>query len=303
MIIYLEKLILDNWGKWVEGNKPNHLDFLKIHAGQATRNKKVGFFVFNKQIPIIFVKTIRESKDNMIIEEEFEKLKNAYKKNNERLAPKPIYLGEYQSMKFSLEEAVVGTQFHSFNKEKHLNLFLNSFLDFQARMEKEKKLTKEELSHYLEKLSDGFIKLFKTEDYLTNLIKNITKTLKNNNLSVMPLISQHGDLTPDNVLINNQREVKIIDWDNFGKIELPLFDLLVFLQRWSGIRAVGFVNDYIKTIEDYLDKFNINKKSLKLLVFCYYLLDFIRKKKVLTDYDKKYLKLRLEEIKNLNFKS
>lgn len=297
MINYLEKLILDNWENWVGGVKPKGLDFLKTHAGQATRNKKVGFFVFGKEKPIIFIKTVRESGYNKIIEDGFEKLKSVYKSLSDGSVPKPIYLGNYQGIVFSLETAIVGKQFHSCKKQKDLERFLDWFFKFQNSMAKKERLSSDQSKYYVDRLVDGFLKLYKLEKDSGELIEILASKTKEGADS-LPLIIQHGDLTPDNV-INDRGEIKVIDWDNFGKIDLPLFDLLVFLQRWSGIRDVSFVDKYPAVIEEYFKRFKIDKKALKLLLFCYYLLDFLRKKEALTDYDKEYLKARLKEIKKL----
>lgn len=299
MIQYLEKLILDNWEKWLGNIKPKRLDFLKTHAGQAIRNKKVGFFAFNNDKPVIFVKTVRESKYNKIIEHSFGKLKNIYKYLDNGSVPKPIYLGNHQGVVFSLETAILGKQFHSYKKQRDLKKFLKWFFRFQRLMIQKEKIANIQLKDYIDELVNKFLNLYKIERDLREPIKYLAGELKKDidDLS-SPLISQHGDLTPDNVL-NDKGKIKVIDWDNFEKIKLPLFDLLVFLQRWSGIRDVSFVPKYLAIIEKYLKEFNIDKRALKLLVFCYYLLDSIRKKQALTDYDKKYLRVRLREIKKL----
>lgn len=290
MINYLENLILDNWNKWVNTVKPEKLDFLKIHVWHATRNKKVGFFVFAKNEPIIFAKTIRESQHNKIIEDGFGRLKNIYKKINDGSVPRPLYLGDYQGATFSLETAIIGKQFHSCKKQKDLEKFLKWFFKFQRLMKQKKKLN---IDSFVKK----FLDLYESEKNLRELIKELVSGLKRDiGVLSLPSIIQHGDLTPDNV-INDRGETKVIDWDNFGKIDLPLFDLLVFLQRWSGIRDVSFIREYSAIIKKYLEEFDIDKRALKSLVFCYYLLDFLRKKEILTDYDKKYLEARLKEIK------
>lgn len=298
MIDHLEKLILENWENWDSGVKPERLDFLKTHAGQATRNKKVGFFVFANKEPIIFVKTVRESRYNKIIEGGFEKLKNIYKNLSDGSVPKPIYLGNHQGTVFSLETVIIGKQFHSCKKQKDLKKFLSWLFNFQKLMREDKEII---LGSYLDNLLARFFELYKTEQALEDLIKELTLEIKKEiaGLKVFS-VHQHGDLTPDNVL-NDRGKIKVIDWDNFEKIDLPLFDLLVFLQRWSGIRDVSFVHKYLTVIGQYLEEFKVDKRALKLLVFCYYLLDFLRKKKVLTDYDKKYLEARLKEIKKLSF--
>lgn len=302
MTQYLEKLILDNWNSWVGDAKPRRLDFLKTHAGQAIRNKKVGFFVFNKNKPVIFVKTVRKASYNKIIEDSFKKLKNIYKYLSNGSVPKPIYLGNHQGIVFSLEDAILGKQFHNCKKQKDLEKFLEWFFKFQRSMVQKEKINSNRLKDYINKLVNKFLSLYKLERDLKELIKYLAGELKKDidGLS-LPLISQHGDLTPDNVL-NDKGKIKIIDWDNFGKIELPLFDLLVFLQRQRGARDVNFAPEYLAIIEKYLKEFAIDKRALRLLVFCYCLLDFIRKKEILTDDDKKYLRVRLKGVEKIKFK-
>jgi hypothetical protein len=299
MTEYLEKLILDNWQKWGNGEKPEHLDFLKTHAGNATRNKKVGFFVFNNKRPFIFVKTVRENRYNYIVEDEFKNLEKIYGLLNGISVPKPIYRGDYQGMIFTLEGAVVGTQFHSFKKTDDLNRFWGWFLSFQKLMASGDRLDGDELNAYFTEVVERFLNIYSLGEESRKQIIDLAKSFEGN-IGGLALISQHGDLTPDNVLDSNG-EIKAIDWGNFGKINLPLFDLLVFLQRWSGIRNIDFIKKYRGFIENYLKEFKIDEKLLKRLVFSYYLLDFIRKKDILTDYDKVYLGERLREIKETDF--
>jgi len=300
MVEYLENLILDNWDRWSNSTKPINLDFLKTHAGQATRNKKVGFFVFNQDKPLIFVKTIRENIYNSVIEDGFERLKSINNHLKDGSVPRPIYCGYYQNTAFSLEDAIGGKQFHSFKKPEDLERFLKWFFKFQQLMKQNKERKGDQLIDYLKDLVHKFTSLYDPEEDLKALIqKNVGDLEKEIGSLSLSLVSQHGDLTPDNVLIDNN-QIKVIDWDNFEKINLPLFDLLVFLQRWSAIRDISFVREYDNIIKKYLDEFSIDKKALKLLVFCYYLLDFLRKKEILTGYDKEYFTERLKEIKNSN---
>lgn len=47
-------------------------------------------------------------------------------------------------------------------------------------------------------------------------------------LSKQPIIPQHGDLFSDNILVAG-RQMHIIDWESFGFVDIPLYDLLTFL--------------------------------------------------------------------------
>jgi len=297
MIEYWEKLILDNWTKWVKGEKPEHLDFLKTHAGQATRNKKVGFFVFAGKLPIIFIKTVREKAHNQTIENEFKTLTKAYQLVKNDSIPRPIHCEIYQEISFSLEEAFVGKQFHSFRSESDLNKFLEWFFGFQKSMLTGEILNGNNLGKHFKDIVEKFLSAYALDEDLKNSILYLVGKFGNFDNVRLQLINQHGDLTPDNVL-DCDGKIKVIDWANFGKINLPLFDLLVFLQRWSKTRDISFIDKYSLIIGRYLDEFGIDRNLLERLVFIHYLLDFMRKKETLEAYDKEYLSMRLEEIKN-----
>ena len=46
----------------------------------------------------------------------------------------------------------------------------------------------------------------------------------------MPILTQHGDMTPDNVLTSD-KSIYLIDYDCAGEINLPGFDLFNFLSK------------------------------------------------------------------------
>ena len=216
--------------------------------------------------------------------------------------PKPIYLGDYDGTIFSLETAIIGKQFHSRRSKKDLNNFLGWFFKFQRLMAQKELMNGAQLREYVDAVVNKFFSLYPLKPELKEPIEKTAEDVKKDIVDdpSLPLIYQHGDLTPDNILDDNGK-IRVIDWDNFAKIKLPLFDLLVFLQRWSQIRDVSFVPKYLDIIDKYLMEFKVDKRVLKALIFLYYLLDFIRKKDALTDYDKEYLEARLKEIKELSF--
>jgi thiamine kinase-like enzyme len=47
-------------------------------------------------------------------------------------------------------------------------------------------------------------------------------------LKALPAIPQHGDLFPSNIL-THRREWYVVDWESFGMVNLPFYDLLTLL--------------------------------------------------------------------------
>jgi len=58
----------------------------------------------------------------------------------------------------------------------------------------------------------------------TQLLREIDKDWLNS----LPIIPQHGDLYPGNVILSRNR-LHVLDWETFGIVDLPLYDLMTFL--------------------------------------------------------------------------
>ncbi|MFA6160974.1 MAG: phosphotransferase [Patescibacteria group bacterium] len=82
----------------------------------------------------------------------------------------------------------------------------------------------------------------------------------------------HGDFTPGNILRGSDGKLRIIDWDGYGKIKSPLFDLLTLLTRSK-------VNPDMqeRLIEEYMADLGIEKTLLPSLKAEYEILDKKRK--------------------------
>lgn len=57
-------------------------------------------------------------------------------------------------------------------------------------------------------------------------------------LHSLPTIPQHGDLFLDNILCHRE-EFHVVDWENFGAIDLPFHDLLTLLLSFLRASAIG----------------------------------------------------------------
>ena len=91
-------------------------------------------------------------------------------------------------------------------------------------------------------------------------------------LTSLPIIPQHGDLFPGNLLFQRD-EWRIVDWESFGTIDLPTYDLLtLFLallwedgdapSEWNSV----LTNELPGLIELYAGKLGLSKNDLSLLL-------------------------------------
>jgi Ser/Thr protein kinase RdoA (MazF antagonist) len=81
-------------------------------------------------------------------------------------------------------------------------------------------------------------------------------------LESMPVIPQHGDLFPGNLLFHGD-QCSVVDWESFGTIDLPMYDLLTLLlsllarqseapEHWDSriaAQAPGLMDRYVGELE------------------------------------------------------
>lgn len=138
------------------------------------------------------------------------------------------------------------------------------------------------LSGHIKKSSSGTVTL--DADYCENILrqfsgsaetvcglKEYVAVLWRDEKLTLPRLPQHGDLTIDNIFVDDG-SVKIIDCDLFGEIALPGFDIFHLLAR-----SAAFSNRSLK-LADHLRRMNINVVPDKKLLFTYFLQGMLVKK-------------------------
>lgn len=91
-------------------------------------------------------------------------------------------------------------------------------------------------------------------------------------LDSLPVIPQHGDLFPGNLLVHNERW-HVVDWESFGVVDFPFYDLLtllVSLVTADGEKLERWDEDMVRQvpglIECYAQKLGLNAESVSLLL-------------------------------------
>jgi Ser/Thr protein kinase RdoA (MazF antagonist) len=90
-------------------------------------------------------------------------------------------------------------------------------------------------------------------------------------LNSLPVIPQHGDLYSGNILSHRDR-FYVVDWEGFGAIDLPFYDLLTLL--YSLLRGTGetpatwhstLMNRFPSLIRSYAQRLNLTPADVSLL--------------------------------------
>jgi aminoglycoside phosphotransferase (APT) family kinase protein len=102
--------------------------------------------------------------------------------------------------------------------------------------------------------------------------KRLAETVSKDWITSLPVIPQHGDLYVGNLLSHRDRW-RIVDWESFGSIDLPLYDLLTFCL--SVLRTGGNVADQWRSsmvqqasplIKRYCDAFGLSPEDSRTLL-------------------------------------
>jgi hypothetical protein len=281
MIKIFEKIILENFEKWfsvADGGKPAALDFVKIQASEAWRNPKISFIVFAGAKPVCVVKTVRDKNDNAAIDQCWTALSSASRLlAGTELAlsvPRPLFFGEHESRKFYIED-FIGGQRLSDGKEADFQSawqWLGKFYFLAG-----KTAVNVPAKKYFEDMITDFISSFKVGEEFENFLRQELAVRLGDEEKVISVFPQHGDLTPDNIIMRD-RLTQAIDWDNYGKITLPGFDALTLAERWQkGIN--------MEQLEKMLAELNIAQDMAPLIYFGYVLLSWMRKAATLKQAD------------------
>jgi hypothetical protein len=200
MITKIRQLMLEH-PEWLRSSHVP-LSFMKFStptSGMVADKGKVLIFVFEEGeiSPTLCIKTTRIYSAVSIIKRNHDNLKLLQEgvtgSEYAQMFAKPLYLYDDGSIIFSVETVCPGAIFSAG-------------------------------THGVESVMDKYIA------WQSYLARGINEFRELENGIRLPVLVQHGDMTPDNVLVLNQ-EVYLIDCDYAGKGWLPGFDLFNFLSK------------------------------------------------------------------------
>ena len=91
-------------------------------------------------------------------------------------------------------------------------------------------------------------------------------------LGSLPVIPQHGDVFLDNI-VRDKRQYRLVDWESFGAVDYPFFDLIMFLTsllRSSGATSAHWDTRHTGQISSLVRRYamglNLSLSSLPVLI-------------------------------------
>ena len=177
------------------------------------------------------------------------------------------YISIFNNKKFALFEYVEGSSIEEIDTHiiREIAMNLGKLHSFSKEISFEKYNRKSRIDfefYYNEIKKSNFDFKFKNE--LLNLADEIIKY----NFSTLPSGVIHGDIFPDNVLLDEYNNIKVIFDFNESYYAPIIFDIAIVINFWIKINDFDFFteNNFIRDFLNYYSKYRkITKEELKLL--------------------------------------
>jgi len=261
----LQNIIEANWSRISKGPKPARLAFIVLYRT---------FLVFkdNQRTPFMVIKY---SHDNSL-EHEFDNLRRINKLlPNE--TPEPYFydtLGHYHLLG---ERFKHGTKVTNLSLTKGLlqNIFHTLIRFHKASYQGNFSLDNEHMDEMVIKPFSQFLKINPSK-FLQSELSQLLDTITGIKACHLPWIPQHCDFCLLNILFDDiTNKVYIIDWADFGKTYLPLYDAFLLIinyycrpEKFSLFLEDNVINkNLVKSLTLYLQHFKIDKRWVRTLFF------------------------------------
>lgn len=275
MIKIFEKVIKENLAELlIPVDFPlNFLKFSTVTSG-AGLNDKVIFMVFKNHanLPFLCLKTVRNYEAKHSILRNFRNLQklNTLTNNSpfEHMFARALHLHDDGENIFSIETACVGDKVGK-DKQK-LMVAIRDLIDFQEflvnRSDRVLRDGKQLAEEAIKRAELGESDRNKFLKYFSVLSLDIN----------LPRIIQHGDLTPDNILLSRDR-LCVVDYDDVGNTDIPGFDLFSLFRRFSRADFLELSDKYFPIYFKKIGgKFDAN--NYRGLLFLYNFIEYTQKK-------------------------
>lgn len=277
MIVTLTELIRKN--NWLH-RKDAELSFMKAStpaSGSKAGNGKVIIFVFEKgrKTPTLCVKTTRVYAAGNVIKQNYEgltRLKEMVRgSENDSLFTEPLHIYDDGKVIFYIESVFPGERFSA--RGRDMDFVIQKYIAWQKEIKKE--FGKILYLADIDKMAfDAIASLQLSQDSVTALRKYYECHRPSPKIE-LPVIIQHGDMTPDNVLVSKDK-VCLVDYDYVGLFNIPGFDLYHFFLKTKS-RNMTLLDTCQKYLPEYFKSIGANVENFDALLFVYYLIESVRK--------------------------
>ena len=220
--------------------------------------------------PRVVTKLQREP---MLLRREFDGLQRAHA-SAPRFVPRPLHFGQIQDFWTLWMEGVPGTRFQI---EEHrspdaLESAADAIIGFHAGVRESNAYPDSERWRRMVSEPLDTVSRFGTSSVVQKGCSALAAAISPEWLASLPVIPQHGDLFSEN-LLSHRDQYYIVDWETFGLIDLPLYDLLTFClslfptetarpDQWPA----WLLNQVPPLIHRYCDSLGLDYRNIRFLL-------------------------------------
>jgi len=277
MIPFIQKYLLENWGKFEIGPKPDKLLFTKF-ADRRIRAKEVAVVSFqvnaifgHDEKPVLILRIPRYPENQgakLSLEREYKNLSDIQNKLHREEIPRPILFETINASKGLAMTFLSGSPINSLMLSQNIMkaftdnsaLAFSWLIDFQTKFGKGRESSIEEI---VSNETAFYLKAFPQNALIhSSFFEKIIARSKEFRLRAIPLLPQHEDFHAENIFIRENKVSAVIDWEDFEPEGLPAFDVIHFIKTY--LEALfNYFSQNSDTVS--IEKLSTNKEMLDLI--------------------------------------
>lgn len=206
-------------------------------------SRKLLFFLFDraatrKDRPDYIVKMVRDASFNYRLDNEARSLKILAEKgfSDPGALPQVVFAGHHAGLSLVGESIVTGVPFRQASQATadcpYGRAALDWFVELGALTADPHAATSGAIAASLTQLLDRFVAIYRPtaeqQAFLAQQIAAIGRSA-----TAVPLVFQHGDPGPWNMLVTPEGRVAVLDWEAAEPAGMPLWDLFYFMRSYS----------------------------------------------------------------------
>ncbi len=267
---FLEEAVSEYYHKFFPNRKgPTRFSFIMERS-----DRKVLFYIFRNadSFPVLFGKASDSPEVGQRLMREYQVLSEIHALHNvpiKNTIPKPFCCEKFGNYWMMIESTIKGHPLSNYIRKRtqpfwkktakyHFNLATNWLVSFHsATTHGVLQLTAKELKDFFLNLMGNFCRSWGMPYPNSSFISALSKLLDDCEGRTLPLVKDHGDYSPHQILVRNE-DIAIIDWELSPFWGLPIIDLVIFsLYYWTMMkRAFGPVKFTIQHMESTFFEYN-----------------------------------------------
>lgn len=248
----------DNWQRLTLNRfgEPQGLSTVILTPGFKASSHLI-FFVMKAgyQTPVLVVKLPRLPGDFGRLDKEVENLRKLHgmRQGGFDSIPEVLAYEDCEKHRLLVETMVRGEVMRRAMVKRHPEKCIFAALNWLDEISSTSVLSSQNVDAWFEKLVENSITslessflLTETEKKMVARCREIVEPLRN---AIIPLVFEHGDFSAPNILIDNEAQLGVVDWELAEPVGIPTADLFFFLSY------VAFSREGAEKLENYVKAF------------------------------------------------